>query len=262
MKVVAYEIEWDICWEPGMPDLRSPDYYKAEENSYRNHCREVGMQYDADIISSEILDPKKFTSYLWTAPKLEASQQSIMNTRFNMEKPVCFCASLNLLEYLDFPYNDMRWPIMSKQMVETLKEVGEFRHHTYPTIMEDNEIHRGMGTTGLRMQDFLIVQTLEFLDPYNWEDSEYVIEKSIDWDGTEEIIADFTKLVLREPLPPFFRLNGNATSLYISAAAKEALQVSNTARGAYFPPVDEEYRIKLPPYYPIPKEYLKNIIDV
>jgi hypothetical protein len=49
--------------------------------------------------------------------------------------------------------------------------------------------------------------------------------------------------------------------LYVSAAAKEALEASDTARGACFYPIEKGYRIKLSPYYPIPKEYLKNIID-
>jgi hypothetical protein len=266
MKIIAYRMDWDVCWEPGMPDPKSPDYSQAEKNSYRYHCREVGLQYDANIIDSEFLDSEEFTYDLWTAPKPEIERQNVMSTKFNIDKSICFDASLELLTYLDFPYSNPTWPIMSQQMLGTLERVGAFRYHTYPTIMEDNTVHRAysgvdMDRTGLKMHNFLIVQTLEFLDPYDWVNSDYIIEKEIDWEGKERITARFTKLVLKEPLPPFFRLNGYETALYVSAAAKEALQASNTARGAIFFPVDEEYEIKLS-HYPIPEEYLKNIIDV
>jgi hypothetical protein len=252
MKIVAYKLDWDICWEPGLPDPRSPNYYQAEENSYRRHCREVGIQYDADIIESDFPDYGEFTYHLWDAPELD-----IASTKFNINEPVHFDASLDLLTYLDFPCNNLTWPIMSRQMLETLKKVGEFQHHTYSTVMKCNQIHRVMNTTGLKMHNFLIVQPLEFLEPYDWENSEYTIERRIDWTGNEEVTANFTKLVLKEPLPPLFRLKGNVTRLYISAVAKEALEASDTSRGAYFPPIDEEYRMKLSPHYPIPKEYLK-----
>jgi hypothetical protein len=142
MKAVAYEIAWDICWEPGLPDKKSPDYYRAEENSCRRHCREVGIQYDADIIDSTFPNHREFTSHLWNAPEMEINQQDITSAKFNMDKSICFIASLDLLGYLDFPYNNVRWPIMSQQMVKTLKKVCEFRHHIYSTVMEDNTVHR------------------------------------------------------------------------------------------------------------------------
>jgi hypothetical protein len=256
IKIVAYEIDRYTWWEPGIPDPSSPNYSKAMADSYRRHCkREVGTS-DADLIEPDI-DYGGFTYHL-----RDESAPDIPIAEFNMNEPIHFCASLTLLEYLDFPDSNPSWPIMSRQMLETLEKVGEFRHHTYSTVMEDNEVHRAysgvdMDTTGLRMHDFLIVQPLDFLDPYDWENSEYTIEREIDWKGKERVTADFTKIVLKEPLPPFFRLKGHTRALYVSAAAKEALQASDTARGVYFSPIDEEYRMKLHPDYPIPKEYLK-----
>jgi hypothetical protein len=257
VQIVAYKIGWNVYWEPGLPDSNSPGYYEAEENSYRYHCREVGIQYDADIIESEFPDCGKFTYHLWDTP-----EPDIPSAKYNVNEPICFDASIKLMEYLDFPYSNPTWPIMSRQMLETLKNVGEFRHHIYSTIMKDNTVNRAysgidMDRTGLRMHDFLIVQPLDWLDPYDWEKSDYTIERDIDREGKERVSAIFTELVLKEPLPPFFRLKENATLLCVSAAAKEALQASDTARGAYFLPIDEEYRIELGSYCPIPKEYPK-----
>jgi hypothetical protein len=91
------------------------------------------------------------------------------------------------------------------------------------------------------------VQTLEFLDAYDWEKSEYVKEKSIYTVDNDNLDYEtkFTKVVLKEPIPSLFRLVGDETTLYVSAAAKEALEASDTARGAYFTPIDEEYELNI-----------------
>jgi hypothetical protein len=265
MTVVAYEINWDISWEPGMPDRSSPGYYLAENDSHRYGWRKSGCN-DVDIIRSEFPDfCENFAFRLWNSPtdEINAWSSSFTHKLSDIPNPIQYAAILGLLEYLDYPCNFDNCPIMSPQMLATLKATGEFRHHVYPTQMKDFTVGRiGMENTGLKMNNFIIVQTLEFLDPYDWVNSDYTIERKINWEGKEEITASFTKLVLREPLPPFFRLNGNATTLYVSAAAKEALQASDTARGAKFFPVNEEYEIQLSHWYPIPEEYLKNIIDV
>jgi hypothetical protein len=231
MRILAYRIECDTHWEPGVPHREDPSYWDLRYESCRSQIRQDGFYYDVDVDKSLFPDFQELAYKIWKDPIKD--YEILVNT----PNPIVFDVWFEFIEYLDFPRVFQSWPIMSPQMLETIKSVGDFQHCTYPTLMKDTTVLHGSDThTGRLKNDFLVVQTLEFLDAYNWEKSEYTI------DGDE---TKFTKMVLKEPIPSLFRLVGNETELYVSAAAKEALEASDTARGAWFLPIDEEYEVTL-----------------
>ena len=231
MKILAYEIDCDTHWEPGVPHTDHPDYWDLRRESYRGQIREDGFFHDLEVDESIFPDFNGLTSKIYRNPS------SDYQVEVNIPNPIVFGAWFEFIEYLDYPCIFQDWPIMSPQMLETIRSVEDFNHCTYPTLMEDMNASLGSNTrNGRQKSDFLVVQTLEFLDAYDWGKSEYII------DGDE---TKFTKLVLKEPVPSLFRLVGSETRLYVSAEVKEALEASDTARGVWFSPVDEEYEITL-----------------
>jgi hypothetical protein len=231
MKILAYEIDCDTHWEPGVPHRGHPDYWELRLQSYRSQIRQDGFFYDLEI------DKFVFPDFNGLASKIYKNPLSDYQPDVDIPNPIVLGAWFEFVEYLDYPYIFQNWPIMSPQMLETIRSVGDFQYCTYSTLMEDmNTLYGSDKRTGMRKNDFVIVQTLEFLDAYDWGKSEYEI------DGKK---TKFTKVVLKEPIPSLFRLVGDETRLYVSAAAKDALEASNTARGADFTPVDEEYKITL-----------------
>jgi hypothetical protein len=241
MKILAYKLECDTHWEPGVPDTEHPDYWELRRESYRSQIRQDGFYYDLEVDESIFPDSDGLTSKIW---KGSAEDYEV---EVDIPNPIVFGAWFEFIEYLDYPCTFQDWPIMSPKMLETIRSAGDFQHCTYPTLMEDIQLIYGSDQlTGKRKDDFLIVQTLEFLDAYDWEKSEYTI------DGKE---TRFTKMVLKEPIPSLFRLVGSETELYVSAAAKEALEAFGTARGVDFTPIDEEYKMTL-------YNYETKIIDI
>lgn len=231
MKILAYKVCHDVHWEPGVPDRSHPDYWKLHQETYRSQIRQDGFYYDLEVDKSTFPDFNELAYKVYRNP---AEDYEIL---CNIPNPIVFGAWFDFIEYLDYPYVFQRWPIMSPQMLETIRSVGDFQHCTYPTLMDDMKTLYGSDLcTGMRKNDFVVVQTLEFLDAYDWGKSEYEI------DGDE---TKFTRLVLKEPIPSLFRLVGNETELYVSAVAKEALEAFDTARGAWFLPIDEEYELTL-----------------
>jgi hypothetical protein len=262
MKIVAYELDYHLGWEPGIPNREDANYREAIEQSYRTYLQEDDM-YDVHLEEEKFLDyddfNRRLSGHLGEIPVSLADLDFINTNKYPVPNSIEFLAFCDQLSYLDFPYNGQYWPIMSPEMLEILKTVGNFSHHTYPTVIFDKAYRDTcVKGSGNKMCNFLIVQPTEFLDPYDWDKSEYMIDrKGTSFLGREEMEVNFTKLILKEPLPPLFRLNGNETSLYVSAAAKEALEASDTARGAEFRPIDEEYEMSLDPLYRIPAAYIK-----
>jgi hypothetical protein len=262
MKIVAYELDCHLGWEPGIPPWNDPNYRQAIRQSYRTYLQEDVM-YDVHIEKSAFPDYDDFNSrlsgLLGEIPTSVADLDLINTSKYSAPNPIEFLAFCDQLSYLDFPYNDQSWPIMSPGMLEILKKVGNFSHHTYATVIFDKAYRNTcVNGSGNKMCSFLLVQPTEFLDPYDWDKSKYRIDKKgTSFLGREKMEVNFTKLVLKEPLPPLFRLKGNETRLYISAAAKESLEANDTARGADFSPIDEDYEMSLDPLYPIPAAYIK-----
>jgi hypothetical protein len=148
-------------------------------------------------------------------------------------------------DVVHYVYNEQRWPVMSETMLHNLREVGDFRYEAYPIEIADFTLAHASTTsrTGRVCTSYSIVQTLEILDVFDWEKSQYVKHPSI-----ENRIQSATKLVLQEPsngLPPLFRLSAYPSKLFVSATVVLQSETYNYIKytGARFTPVDETYQL-------------------
>lgn len=54
-----------------------------------------------------------------------------------------FGATFGQVSYTHYPVNDLRWPVMSRQMLDTLLSVGAFPHVAHPVAIVDALHYRG-----------------------------------------------------------------------------------------------------------------------
>jgi hypothetical protein len=132
----------------------------------------------------------------------------------------------------DYPYNDIRWPIMSKRMLSTLLEVKDFPHCTWdvPFVgFPDNApvmmLEQGLSGGIRHDNEFVAVQLLEHLDIFDWENSVYEMDSMF-----PDEVDRIRKLILKVPeegLPPIFRLKVDPILLYVSPEGRAALEAAN-----------------------------------
>jgi hypothetical protein len=148
----------------------------------------------------------------------------------NLQERIEFEAIGSMLDLTDYPYTDIRWPIMSKRMLNTLLSVGSFPHRTYPVIMLDVEEAydpklKKYVAPRTENNNYVAVQLTEYLDAFNIEHSVYEKGKV-----NPNIIIDVQWLVLKElenGFPPLFILNDLPLDLFVSAEARAALEAAN-----------------------------------
>jgi hypothetical protein len=139
----------------------------------------------------------------------------------------------SVLREIDYPYCKYgSWPIMSKRMLEVLLSVRDFPHQTIAIDIKDAtqvaDVERGIGLkdSGIHNHNFVIVQLLEQLDIFDWEQSVYEPSKI---SSSSFAVGEIKKMVLKEPetgFPSLFRVTTDATKLYVSAAARAALEAA------------------------------------
>jgi hypothetical protein len=144
---------------------------------------------------------------------------------------------------IDYIYNDKKWPIMAGNLLRDLKEAGDFQHQCYPIEVIDFTLAHASKTarSGRSFIGYQIVQTLENLDIFDWEKSQYTKHPSSDGQ-----IQSAEKVVLKKmttSLPSLFRISAYPSKLFISAAAKDKIDQNNCYRGLRLTSVDEEYKI-------------------
>ncbi len=127
------------------------------------------------------------------------------------------------IQISDFPSVKEDWPIMSRKMLDILLSVGDFPHQAIPVVMSnvfDNPPIEAF-------HNFVAVQLLEHLNIFDWENSVYeTVEDRPDIVEPNSI----EDLVLVEPeggFPPLFRVKQIRTRLFISSAAKQALEAAD-----------------------------------
>lgn len=163
----------------------------------------------------------------------------------NLPNPVIFDVIGDVFETIDYPYLDVRWPIMSKRMLNTLLSVGDFRHRAYPLKMIDCESigYSEDGSpikSGIEYNNFFAVHLLEDLDILDLESSIY--ERST---RNPDVLKNIEKVVFKEPptgFPPLFSVVHLEPYLYISAEARIALEESDI-RGINFLKVENNYEL-------------------
>jgi hypothetical protein len=163
--------------------------------------------------------------------------------------PVFFEADFQVTQHSDFPFNDVRWPLMSTRMIEVLCHVGPFPHRLMPVRLLDRRAEgpaRYLPDKSLRPEvtddRFAAVQLTEHVDITDWERSVFKQTRL----GAMTLYS-FSKIVLREPpggLLPIFRIPENENLLIVSAEARRALEAANI-RGIKFNPLPGEGEVAI-----------------
>jgi hypothetical protein len=157
--------------------------------------------------------------------------------------PVYFEARVETIREVDFPDNDVNWPIMSERMREMLlHDVPS--HRVIPvtflddTVPTNERFENGAPRPGVAVQGFAAVQLLERLDAFDMERSEYTADP--DLPGRVETLV---RLVLKDiPLPSLFRLSAYPSLLLISHQARVELEAAGI-QGAVFHPLERAPRL-------------------
>lgn len=183
----------------------------------------VDMTYDAALIPF----PGSDTTFFYSKGELR------------IPLPLRFVANFSAIRGRDYPVT--RPPdvdIMSKRMLDVLRSVGPFEHRVHPVVLIDDTVDpakRYAPDGSLRRdiidESFVFVQLLSHTDAFDWERSVYTRD-----DLLPGRVLEIDKFVLRDvPLPPLFRLSARPGCLYVSAAAKDAIERAGL-RGPDFPP--------------------------
>jgi hypothetical protein len=176
------------------------------------------------------LGDDEYDARLLKFPGWENTMRLSSTKEYNLPQPIRFDANFRTLARVDYPYNNVRWPIMSSRMIQTLEAVGEFSHKAIEIVMLDDTIlppdrYDQSGkprNPKLENRDFRALQLLNHLDAFDWEKS--VAERDEDLPARAQSID---KLVLKEPaggFPPLFRLSVYPVALFVSSAARTALE--------------------------------------
>jgi hypothetical protein len=183
-------------------------------------------------------------------------------TPLDLPDPVVFNAYFQALAHTDYPTNNVYWPVMSRRMYYVLNSIGNFAHRVIPIAMLNDtaypdEQERCFLSDGkpnpavTNFDDFVAVQLLEEKDYFDFEHSVYKPSPKF-----PEWVHAVQRYILREPpegFPPLFRLSAHASSLFVSAQAREALKeagIRGTAYELLDNPLQEEVDIpvQLPTY--------------
>jgi hypothetical protein len=183
------------------------------------HIADTSREHDAYLVefpghlkySTKFLDPDDF-EYPTHNVEFQGYESSLSDT--------------------DYPFCNVRWPIMSKRMLNTLLSVREFPYRTWdiPFVGFPDNAHVMMLEKGLsggvrHDNEFVAVQLLEQLDAFDWENSTYKMSPIF-----PDEIESIRKLCLKVPkngLPPIFRLKVDPVLLYVSPESRTALEVAN-----------------------------------
>src|SRR6185503_6541590 len=142
---------------------------------------------------------------------------------------IYFTGNLTKLRVLDYPHNDVGWPLMSSGMRSILVKEGEFEHLEIPVVMLDDTVPEsalfptdGEYNPKYALERFTAVQLLKHLDAFDWDLSEY--RRS---EHTPTLVTRISKLVLKTVtggFPPLFRLSACPMLLFVSGEARRALE--------------------------------------
>lgn len=145
-------------------------------------------------------------------------------------KSIEFESPGDILQDVDWPYNDKGWPLMSLKMLNILLSVREFPHQALPVIMTDTTLYWDEGRQrGFQSDDknhnFILLNLLEELDIFDWENSIYEPDEL-----TPQYPCWVKKMVFKVPengFPSIFKVSTHPARLYVSAEARTALEAAN-----------------------------------
>jgi|GEM_PF-2354620 len=143
----------------------------------------------------------------------------------------------------DYPVNDVGWSIVSEEMLEVLRSVGDFPHEAIPIDVVDASADATAPPAVDRR--FYMLHVPEHLDSAFLDEEASVAvrlpESLTNMEGMLSAPTSFVfddEVLAEEPLPPFFRLEAYPWGPVVSAAAKEALEAAGI-RSVRFVPLDD-----------------------
>lgn len=159
----------------------------------------------------------------------EDSLNLLLSADQKLPDRILFEANFRTLEKVEYPYNDVRWPIMSRRMLSVLTSLGGFSFREVPVGMLDDRVPTGerfepsgAPKAAVTKDGFSGVALDELLELFDYEQSEYEHHPAF-----PDYISRIVKLILKdvdEDYPPLFRLKAFPTILLVSATAKKALE--------------------------------------
>jgi hypothetical protein len=150
--------------------------------------------------------------------------------------PVMFHGLLKNVRQSDYPLTRPSLPLMSKRMVEVLESVGSFPHNVLSVRITDGVIGRRLSDNDSHYDeqgnlkpeyytdDYVLLQLTEHLDAMDLDRSEYGR-----YNPKTNLVRLVEKFVFKDigrEFPPIFRLTHSPVDLFISEAAKEALDAA------------------------------------
>lgn len=189
---VAYDLVWDV-----------------------DHFAELKLDWETDIYF------EKYDEY--------AGYELFETEPFPHPTPLIYTGDLETVRYIDYPYPDNYWNVMSRRMLDTLLAVGDFPHHAIPVAIVDGQInpHHWYDADGhlrddITLKNYVAVHLTQHLDIFDYERSTYEIDEE-----EPDRFKDISKFVFNIPvdgLPPLFRIKERALYLFISSEARSALK--------------------------------------
>ncbi len=150
--------------------------------------------------------------------------------------PVEFQGLLSTVKQTDYPVIQEDWPVMSKRMVEVLESVGSFPHRILPARILEGNIGRSLAEGDRRFDeqgnfkpefytdDYVLLQLTEHLDAMDLDFSVY--ERLNPKTNRAIGVRKFVFKDIGREYPPIFRPTHCPTELFISDAAKQALEAA------------------------------------
>lgn len=210
-----------------------------EANALRSKAEEAYL-LDWDLA---VLGDEDYLAYLVEFPGSEDIVTLSSTSAYSLPSVIYFIGNVRKLETLDYPYTNVRWPLMSRQMISVLRSVGPFESREIAVTILDDTIPKarlfpksGKINHKHALHGFVGVQLLQHLDVFDWDRSEY--ERS---ENSPSRVRDISKLVLKVPpggFPPLFRVSAARTLLFVSGAARQALEDAKVT-GVRFADVDD-----------------------
>jgi hypothetical protein len=159
---------------------------------------------------------------------------------YEIPERIQFKAVFEALHSTDYPLNNVGWPLMSREMLNTLKSVGDFPHRAIPVEMINCKVRGGRPVSVLDEKDygFLILQLKQHLDAFDWEKSVFTPHPRL-----ADRVRRIEKLSLKEPIdgfPPIFQLSARPGPFFVSAQARMALE-DEGIKGIEFRNIDDPW---------------------
>ncbi len=87
-----------------------------------------------------------FDATLVKFPEWENTLNLVPPFSYQLPAEVQFEANFRTLNSIDYPYTNLRWPIMSERMREALTKTGDFAHELIRLTMIDDTVPKSIGT--------------------------------------------------------------------------------------------------------------------